>query len=441
MMENSIINKLQNTQAFAPILNNDYVRTLKSTPGSRTEEDRVTLSPRERWNNYKNDLKDPHTKAFKYTAAAATTLLVGGIGIFLSRGRYEQFRKAVFDSYKNLREIKAVNGTLTLAEKAKGYAGKTLGYAFNGDKIKDNFIYRTFQGLRFVGGHKIADFSRSTAWFPRNWKLKPKWKGWNKNLKSSEPALRELESKLSGKQRQAISSLLSGKHGDELVRGLDSRLGNIDTTVDSFARGINSDYFPRGHIFKKEFWSSLFSGGKNAMGEIRKGNDLIMDRWNGAVKKSLEGEINGTKGIGDLIETLEGILKKPPSGVSEQSIKSLEKIVKGYKDARKFEVEGYAGRVRDLSLGAGMTEMFVPLIAGGILTRNTMKGQTPEEKKDNFIKNGGIAIVGGLGVWMVTMMMAINGPIVIPISIVTGLGLDVIGRYINKKLKELAKQA
>lgn len=419
-MTNSIINSIQNNEAnrqiFAPILNNaeknlgavnfDRVDRFLARNGEPVEEETTKKS-----------------LGYKLAIAGGVALLLGGVGMIVGRnGNYGKMRKAVFTYLKTFEDKKAARMTLGFADKVKGYAAKGLSVLFSLDKFKDHAAFSALMGLGLIG-RKFADFTRKTAWFPE--KLFAD-KNWEKAADAVRPQLDEALkiSELDDATKNALERLSNGNIVGKVAEGFSDRKVKIRQVAEDISETFNRSYFPQGNIISGEFWKGIPGAFDRILAQGKKGEDLIMAEWKSQTRPLLIKEIENTGDFGEVMS----VLRKSDN-------EKVRAIVKTLEDAMEKEVERYGGRVRDLALGGGVTEILAPTVAAGIIAHNTRKGETTEERVDNFVKGGGIGITAGLGVWAVTMLMAINGPLGMLVGLASGFGLDAIGKSVYKSIR------
>ena len=351
-MENTILNRInsdtRSKELFTPVLGNNYAKTLSLT--KQDEHDVYTT----RWQKYKKDVKDTHSKAFKFTLAGGVTLVLGGAGIVLGRGKnYDKIIKSITKRLITLKEKKDKSFIGSVEE----YSLKGLKLYFSFDKMKD-FSFLKIAGAIPLVGEKIVKFSRWSEMFPK---------------KTTHNNLSKLAEKLH------IGS-------DALNKDIATINNIITEKTDNLAEHISKNYFPELKPKNTGFWDNLREKGRNIWNKvIGEKKDLVMSEWEPIIKE-LDVTVEGTQ-IGQAINALK---QTNPQDAASKEILDL------YDEAKIFIIDKHAGRIRDMALGGGFTEMLIPAIAGGILTKNTLKGKTPEEKSDNFVKGGGIGIAGGI---------------------------------------------
>ncbi|OGI02216.1 MAG: hypothetical protein A2Y25_04700 [Candidatus Melainabacteria bacterium GWF2_37_15] len=379
-MENTILNRIncdnRNKELFAPVLGNNYAKTIN--PTKQDEHDVYTT----RWQKYKRDVKDTHSKAFKFTLAGGVTLLLGGAGIVVGRGRIAGIRESI----KALKKKESVEKTLSGLDSVKKRLLQGLDMYFSADKIKDFSLLKILNKLSWPG-QKLAELSKFSRHFPK--------RTTNNKLQSLGKELKEKGLKID-----------AAKVNEDVAQ--------ITEIIEKKAKGLADN-------ISRSYFSDLKEGFSNLWGRIKKGDDVVMSEWKEIAKK-LEETVDETH-IGKAIKVLREKNADDP-------------LVKKYEQAKKFIIDDHGGRIRDLELGAGICEILIPIIAGGILTKNTLKGKTAEEKSDNFVKGGGVGIAGGIGVWLITMARSINGPSGMIIGLLSGIGIDVAGRQIYKHAKK-----
>ncbi len=447
-MENTILNKINSEQksreAFGHFLGFNSANNDKKAQAKRWED----------WGKIKrNDKGDEldkqhNDRAKKYGLAVAATVILGGASVLLGRKNFPRYRQMILDSYNDLVTKEGVQKHLNTADKIKkkvlGWLKSGMDFAFSGDKYKDNTVYRTLRGIPFIGP-KIADFTRITSWVPKKLRLEGAWNRPEIVLEQNRPLIRQVLNQvgddITPEGRKALEALSKGNPFTDVAQGLGQRIQKMKGVIDEYTKHINREYFPEGNLFRGEIGKmgrGLVNGSKSIIAKAKKGEDFVMSEWSkeGGAAAALYKKVDDTADIGKTMDAVEQLIKNRPKNMSDEAVKALEAIKDAYYNARKIEVDVYGGRVRDLALGAGVTEMFVPLIAGGLLAKSTMNGKDKEEKIDKFVKNGGIGIVGGLGVWIGTMAMAVNGPMLIPLTIATGVGIDMAGRVIYNQIKK-----
>ena len=137
-------------------------------------------------------------------------------------------------------------------------------------------------------------------------------------------------------------------------------------------------------------------------------------------------------------------LKKLLQGHNKKSVYSeiighVNNYKKSLDNAIEFEVDNFAGRMRDVFLGAGVADLFAPAIASIILATKMYRAKNKEERKEKFIKEG-IPIIGGLGTWLYTaIVMCLNGPEAVGISLAAGVILSQICKILDNKLNNKTK--
>jgi len=444
-MENSILNRIKSEQGNIEL----YGSFLGVENGAKKEQAKRWEDWGKTKTNDKGDELEKHKDMLKrYSIAAALELVLGGAGVVTGRGKhYEKFKKAVFDRYNELHSSDAMQRTIQQTQTAYKNVTDTLSdtimYTFNADKFKDNALLKFSESLGWPG-RQLAKFSRASSWFPKKWFAQPRWNNLANYADNKAGVLVKAREDFGQESAEykALTQLVYDAPFRKLADGFGERSGMIIEESEKLAKNFNRQYFPEGNIFQKKFWQSIGTRWDNMFKKMKNREDFILNEWNanhaGKIENKIEGNIKKT------ITTLEEMVKDGnKTNLSDESktvIKKILNLYNGRDGAKTFELDNYAGRVRDLALGGGMTEILLPVLMGGILTKNTMKGETKDEKIDSFIKNGGIGIVGGLGIWMVTMMMALNGPTGMVVSFLAGISFDLAGRIYNKQRKK-AKSA
>ncbi len=427
-------------QAFDSFINK---KPRQFTPAKKTE--------------VKSEQTPPKSKKKLIFGLTATGFTAVGVGaFFFVKGNKGQFLTQLKDSITVNAEIiknklieknmpaSYTKGVDFLEKKGK----QSLDLWYNLDKAKDHAVSKLINGLGFVGKN-IQKITKDLPIKATEKMAQREYKKLTETAKLFETTANKMlanaGNSLTQQEKQQINSLLNGNNKQK------GAIASIKELSDDFVVNrskkiktlIDTEIIQPYHNYWEVSLNPKYPmrSAKKILSDFASRN--IIDGNIDKVNKKIENNITviANNFPKKLIE-IKNILKKTKNKSPEQqelykNLVTFEKsIQKTHKDTIDFEINRYAGRVKDLMLGGGTTETMVPLIGAGILTNNIINEENPERKKEKILR-GGAAIGGGLLAWSyISVFKCINGAKALLYSAASGISLDQLAQFmLNQKSK------